>query len=79
MDNLCVGLATLAVIIMIRSVGSVVGSVASGFVCDRYYKYSFWMLVADIIISGLCKSLTQVHRLVHDTFPGLTVSIIEKS
>ena len=79
MDNLCVGLATLAAIIMVRSVGSVVGSVASGVVCDRYYKYSFWMLVADIIISALCKNVIQVHRVVHDASHGLTVSIIEKS
>ena len=49
-----VGISELAAILLVRSVGSVFGSVGSGFVCDHYQKASLWMLNANIFALALC-------------------------
>lgn len=50
-----VGLAEIAAMLLVRSVGSVVGSVGAGILFDKFYKYSLWIIVNFIIFGGMCK------------------------
>lgn len=50
-----VGLSEIAAMLMVRSVGSIFGSVGSGILFDKFYKISLWMLIIVIISGGLCE------------------------
>ena len=49
-----VGISELAAILLVRSVGSVFGTIGSGFVCDHYQKASLWMLNANVFALAIC-------------------------
>lgn len=50
-----VSLSEIAAMLLVRSVGSVVGSVASGIIFDKFYKVSLWMLIFCISSGAICK------------------------
>lgn len=54
-DHLDVGIAELAAILFVRSVGSVAGAGGSGFIFDRFRNASLWILCIDIMLSAVCE------------------------
>ena len=55
-DRVGSSISVLAGILFIRSLGATIGSVASGFVCDRYHQYNLWILVANMLAGALGES-----------------------
>ena len=50
-----VSLSEIAAMLLVRSVGSVVGSVVSGIIFDKFHKISLWMLIFCISSAAMCK------------------------
>ena len=55
-DHVDSSISALAGLLLVRSFGALIGSVASGFVCDRHHQYNLWMLVASILASAVGES-----------------------